>query len=302
MSVKWQTSWRSSFRGESVFPRTIAARTILAALAGIAAMTFIASGATVAVVGSLMDAIPFILTIKGAAIVSAALVLLALRSTLAPLDELQGALEYYRDHGVQDAVPGNGGRSDLMGLVDAMLGRVQVDLTQSLAAAETDPLTGLLNRRGFDRLCKEAASGSVIFVDLDDFKRVNDALGHDAGDRVLTEVAKLLRSVLRQDEILLRYGGEEFVVFLPDSDLKGARLVAERIRRTAQYKLRTEVGVVTISAGVAELRPGERLPSALSRADRAAYRAKEDGRNCVRVDKGTALGKAPHMCPATAAE
>ncbi|MEL7088417.1 MAG: GGDEF domain-containing protein, partial [Planctomycetota bacterium] len=150
-------------------------------------------------------------------------------------------------------------------------------------AADTDPLTGLLNRRGFDRYRAGVETGSIIFVDLDNFKEVNDRLGHDAGDVVLSETADLLRSVLRQGELVARFGGEEFVVFLPEIDLATAAQVADRIRQSAERNLSTELGRVTISAGVAEQAKNERFAEALHRADQAVYMAKRDGRNCVRV-------------------
>lgn len=295
-------SSRSILNGfAAIWPRTIGARVTLAAVSGTIAMTVMASTVTIVMIGSFWTAFPHVMTIIGAAICASALVIVALRGTLAPVDNLQEALEHYRDHGFDTPRPDHEQRGDLVFLVDSLLGRVQAELQQSRTVADTDPLTGLLNRRGFDRHLVAGERGSIIFVDLDRFKRVNDRLGHDAGDLVLSSAADLLRAVLRQGELVARFGGEEFVVFLPGTDLADASHVAERIRSSAERHLSTELGRVTISAGVAEQRPNESFAQALIRADRAAYRAKRAGRNCVRVSDISETAEVTEL-RATAAE
>ncbi len=160
---------------------------------------------------------------------------------------------------------------------------------------ETDPLTGLYNRRALDEKLRqeiERASryGTVLtclMIDLDHFKAVNDAHGHPTGDRVLTQFAELLRREQRAVDVVARYGGEEFVVLLPETGPSGARLFAERILRRVAASTFGETGQaipLTISLGLATF-PDERAQDGealLRLADRNLLRAKSDGRNRYR--------------------
>ncbi len=165
-------------------------------------------------------------------------------------------------------------------------------------ASRTDPLTGLKNRRGFLEACDEALrrhrrSGqpvSIILADLDHFKQVNDALGHAAGDGVLREIARTFVSSLREQDTVGRWGGEEFVLLLPDTPLAGALRVAETLRRkVADLPIAAGAAPLTLSLGVAVYRPGTDIEETIARADRALYRAKEAGRNRVAVDESSSL-------------
>ncbi len=155
--------------------------------------------------------------------------------------------------------------------------------------ARTDALTGLPNRRGFfERFAEEvhrarrhADQLSLVIVDIDHFKRVNDAHGHQAGDEALREVAHRLHAVIRRDEVVARIGGEEFAWLLPRADLDLARAAAERARASVSDPPLPGIGVLTVSAGVARLRPGDDVESLLRRADDALYRAKDAGRDRV---------------------
>ncbi len=151
--------------------------------------------------------------------------------------------------------------------------------------AFTDDLTGLENRRAVhthvgrvleDR--QEGAADALLMVDLDHFKRVNDTLGHQEGDAVLREVAVVLRAIVRESDIVGRWGGEEFVVLLPTADVASALGTAERIR--AGIAAATSV---TASVGLALAGPDDTVETWLQRADRALYRAKEEGRDRVVV-------------------
>ncbi len=159
-------------------------------------------------------------------------------------------------------------------------------------ASRTDPLTGLLNRRGFleagdGALVRGRRSGrplAIVLADLDHFKRVNDALGHAAGDFVLKAVAAAIRSSLRGQDVAARWGGEEFILLLPDTDRPGARQVAETVRRAvAELPVVHESGsvAVTLSAGAAEHRSGTNLEETIACADAALLQAKQEGRNRV---------------------
>jgi diguanylate cyclase (GGDEF)-like protein len=161
--------------------------------------------------------------------------------------------------------------------------------------ATTDPLTGLYNRRAFfelghrevERARRFGRPLTAIMFDLDHFKRVNDMYGHAIGDQVLAGLAKLCQQELREVDLLGRYGGEEFVVLLPETNVAGAWQVAERLRRRiAQAEIPTDRGAmqITLSLGIAALSEEcADLESLLECADRALYAAKQAGRNRVRV-------------------
>jgi diguanylate cyclase (GGDEF)-like protein len=163
------------------------------------------------------------------------------------------------------------------------------------ALAVTDPGTGVLNRRGFMNAIEEAlerAAGSsgaltLLIVDIDHFKAVNDTHGHAAGDHVLAEFAGICRQILREGDTIGRLGGEEFAVLLPDVALDGAKATAERIRRTTESRMiRLARGgdfSVTVSIGLAVHQHDEALDALMSRADGAMYEAKCLGRNRVVV-------------------
>jgi diguanylate cyclase (GGDEF)-like protein/PAS domain S-box-containing protein len=152
--------------------------------------------------------------------------------------------------------------------------------------ADHDPLTGLLNRRGLDRALglqlahgrRYGPAGAVLVVDLDRFKAVNDALGHEAGDRLLVEVAGLLRSHTRANDVVARLGGDEFAVLLPAGDAEVAAGAARAIAETLTVHLSAgdgPLGDVSCSVGVAALEGDDLDPAAaLARADAAMYRAK----------------------------
>lgn len=154
--------------------------------------------------------------------------------------------------------------------------------------ASSDPLTGLLNRRGFDaRLVTAVAlaqrSGrplSIITIDVDHFKRVNDTHGHEVGDNVLRNLAQQLKARLRVSDAVARLGGEEFVVLLPDTTAEAALQMARQLLEAVAAAARDDVGNITISAGVSALRPEDENGSAmLRRSDAALYAAKTAGRN-----------------------
>ncbi|MBP5858370.1 diguanylate cyclase [Marivibrio halodurans] len=153
----------------------------------------------------------------------------------------------------------------------------------------TDRLTGLFNRLKLDSAFADELERrkryhnalSVILFDVDHFKRVNDIHGHQAGDRVLSDIATLLRTSVRQVDIPGRWGGEEFLVICPETTLEGAMVLAEKLRGAIAAHDFGEIGQVTSSFGVACHDVDESEDSLLARADRALYRAKEDGRNRV---------------------
>jgi diguanylate cyclase (GGDEF)-like protein len=145
--------------------------------------------------------------------------------------------------------------------------------------AETDPLTGLLNRRGLDAALSEVQAGDVVVVvDLDHFKLVNDRHGHAFGDTVLVEFAQALGEVVRASDVVARLGGEEFVLVLRQGASRGAASAVLHRLRESWHRTGHEV---TWSAGVAVQAAGDDAYEALQRADRAVYAAKAAGRNRV---------------------
>lgn len=156
----------------------------------------------------------------------------------------------------------------------------------------TDRLTGLFNRSKLDQAfafelvgsARNAQSLSIILVDLDHFKRVNDEFGHSVGDDVLVSMAALLRQVSRDTDILGRWGGEEFLLICTDTSLAGALMLAERLRSLIAGFNFPQVGSKTASFGVSCYRDGDDARSMLIRADVALYRAKECGRNQVQAE------------------
>jgi diguanylate cyclase (GGDEF)-like protein len=153
--------------------------------------------------------------------------------------------------------------------------------------AEVDSLTGLRNRRSFhellasevDRARRYERHLSLIVFDLDDFKRINDRIGHLTGDAVLAEVAARVRNVVRSSDIACRVGGDEFGVIMPETALADAEQLANRIARTVAERPVGEVHTLFVSAGVAELRADDEPTRLFERADEALYRAKQAGKS-----------------------
>ena len=168
---------------------------------------------------------------------------------------------------------------------------LQKNLAELSTLASTDRLTGAWNRRRLeealvsemDRLKRYDHPLSMLILDIDFFKKVNDVYGHIVGDQVLVTLAKVLQSNLRASDTLTRWGGEEFVVLCPDTILGTVTMLAERLRENVAKAPFSEVGQVTISVGVAECMVDEAWEDWFKRADAALYRAKEGGRNQVQI-------------------
>ena len=176
------------------------------------------------------------------------------------------------------------------------IGDLAAQLTDSLQQVEhlavTDTLTLAFNRRKFDEIIDTAdhpegvvlKGFSLIMLDIDHFKEVNDRFGHSVGDAVLKHLCRLIRGLVRQGDQLIRWGGEEFLVLLPETTVVDAQALAERIRSEVAAENFDQVGPVTISLGVAQLWPEDTIDNLLKRVDLALYKAKQGGRNCVVVD------------------
>lgn len=168
--------------------------------------------------------------------------------------------------------------------------------------ATEDNLTGLLNRYAIGRVLSEELTKklryqgrlSVIMIDIDDFKSLNDTRGHLTGDRALQEIGAVLRSHLRRQDRAGRFGGEEFLIVMAETGMKGAIAVAERIRASIERSVAAALGLtkpVTASVGIAAFpEDGGSLEALLDHADAAVYRAKAKGKNRVELYKGTRNG------------
>ena len=162
-----------------------------------------------------------------------------------------------------------------------------------LALSLTDALTGAFNRRHMDasfddvieRHRRTSAPASVLLLDIDHFKRVNDSFGHEAGDRVLRAIATLVQKRRRKLDLLFRMGGEEFVLLLPDTRSTEALAVAEQLRAAIARARILDGETVTVSIGVSELHAGDTAGAWMQRADAALYRAKAAGRNRVNLGR-----------------
>ena len=170
---------------------------------------------------------------------------------------------------------------------------IRYGLSKAKLLSETDELTGLLNMRGFsiaaNRLFGQALrysrAVSVLMIDSDNLKAVNDAHGHEAGNRLLRQLTRLVHAELRFTDVMARYGGDEFIVLLPETPPKGALEVADRIRDAvagAPLEMDGKHVSCTVSIGIAGYpADGNTLDAVVARADRAMYQAKQQGRNRV---------------------
>lgn len=207
---------------------------------------------------------------------------------------------------------GEGNPLCLIQIADATLSikreRVLKSHTERLSKeATTDALTGAYNRRFFDerfaaefgRAQRQNIPLSLIMLDVDYFKLYNDTYGHPAGDKVLISVVAALKSQLhRPTDVVVRYGGEEFAVILPDSKVEGSQIIAERLRSVVSnlnipHSESKIADYITVSIGIASFQPDTDCNAAhfLEMADTALYSAKHDGRNCVRHLVSTECGK-----------
>ncbi len=173
------------------------------------------------------------------------------------------------------------------------LGKINESLIKKNAQIEhlasRDPLTNLYNRYKFSKLFELSHKAmveregvmSLVMVDVDFFKKINDTYGHGVGDMVLVGISELFLSLLREEDIVCRWGGEEFVILLPSANLKDALSLAQKLRGRIEMMEIETAHKVTASFGVTQIRVDDDLKSAVDRADNALYRAKDAGRNCV---------------------
>jgi diguanylate cyclase (GGDEF)-like protein len=166
--------------------------------------------------------------------------------------------------------------------------------TVAINSAHKDPLTGIGNRaamntalhREIELASRHNRSLGMILIDVDHFKSINDTYGHAAGDYCLQSLMKCAEKSVRISDLLFRYGGEEFVIVLPETDEAGVLRLAKRIRRRVERLETTyqnQLIRMTISLGITTLRDSDDEKTLFTRADEALYQAKQDGRNCIRI-------------------
>ncbi len=178
------------------------------------------------------------------------------------------------------------GRADALKAANALTEQLRKEAEN---AALHDPLTLAGNRRKFEsnanlereRHLRHKHELCLAFADIDHFKAVNDKFGHDVGDQVLKSLVNHFTDIIRNIDMVYRWGGEEFIILLPETDLSKALLVCERIREHIQSTLKVEQDSITISIGVAQLGDKESIKTLVQRADKLLYVAKQSGRNCV---------------------
>jgi diguanylate cyclase (GGDEF)-like protein len=172
-------------------------------------------------------------------------------------------------------------------VISALIQRAKRASEQASALARSDDLTGIANRRGFfefvdrelARARRYSRSLTVVYIDIDDFKRVNDRFGHDAGDRLLRGVAATIERSLRSVDVVGRLGGDEFVILLPETDLAAARVVLAKLQTGLAEYFRTTQHLISVSMGVASFRsPPASLDEMLKTADELMYQAKRQGK------------------------
>ena len=228
--------------------------------------------------GGIQENAQLALILLVATVVGTALTLASLHAILKPLYSIGGRHAAVRDraqaHPPADTL--NDEIGQVMKLTNRLVLGVDAELRETQEAASTDPLTGALNRRGFEQSLNatSAQRGVLLYADLDHFKSINDTLGHDVGDQVLLQTADSLRDALRRCDILGRFGGEEFVIFLPDLTLEEGTAIANRLRLTLKDSVKLSGRALTISVGATDIGSKAEFADALSRADKALYRAK----------------------------
>jgi len=161
--------------------------------------------------------------------------------------------------------------------------------------ASTDPLTKLSNRRDvlkkisyeLERMKRYKRSFAIIIGDIDDFKLINDTYGHDAGDEILVSLSKILKNSVRKQDTVSRWGGEEFLIFMPETDIIGGKVLAEKIRKiieTETFTYQNKNLNISLTFGVGEFNEGMDLNQCIKNADNALYKGKKAGKNCVVID------------------
>lgn len=285
-----------------LFPRSFRAKIACLAFLGVHVPLLAFVGYLLAL-GGFSGRLDLLAVVLAATLAGTVVTIIAISVLLAPLREIEATMAAVVDR--RDCVCLPEGYGDELGRLMCNLNTLihgwERRIEMANASADRDPLTGVLNRRGFERLVPEQVTGAFLFFDLDRFKELNDTHGHDAGDDALRDFARIAAVSLRDGDVFARLGGEEFAVHLPGIGEAAALRVAERIRADVEKRLRVRGTAVTVSIGVAHQAGGQVFGGTVPRAalmkaaDVAMYEAKSGGRNRV------ALAGEAHFAPALAA-
>ncbi|HVT29817.1 MAG TPA: GGDEF domain-containing protein [Lacipirellulaceae bacterium] len=209
---------------------------------------------------------------------------------------------------IGDVVRANHDLQSKLEMAESRLQEQAAEIEAHISRSLTDPLTGLPNRRELNEKLEERMAAwnrrhdvfSLLLLDVDHFKKLNDRHGHLAGDQVLAAIGRALRGAIRREDAVARYGGEEFAVVLPSTPSEQAILVAQKVREAVSRVVvtRNEQQIsVTVSVGLATIEPNERVEMLIQRADSALYAAKEAGRNCAFFHNGIDCQLADSLSP-----
>src|SRR3989344_2433449 len=187
-------------------------------------------------------------------------------------------------------------KSEIKIKVDKFLKEIGNDIDLLYDLSTRDEKTGLYNFRFFKSVLdleierytrninnKKAKKFTIMIIDLDDFKKINTNYGHITGDRVLFELAEYLQESLRKSDTVARFGGEEFIILMPETETKKAKKVSERLRKNMFINHTLKDYKITFSGGIAEYKIGEKISSIIKRADKVLYKAKKEGKNRTEI-------------------
>ena len=238
-------------------------------------------------------------TLLGILFASIAAILL-IRSIVRPLNKAVTHFKHISEGNMNEniSVSGQDEIGQVLSGLAAMQGKLKILISDLDQLARTDELTGAWNRRRFeetvetemDRLRRYGQRLSLMILDVDHFKKINDLYGHSIGDRVLIYLSNTIRSSLRVSDSLTRWGGEEFIILCPNTTAETVSKLAERLRKEVSSIEFQKVGNITLSFGVAECGAEETWEQWLHRADEALYLAKSGGRDRVKTNKKTPAG------------
>jgi diguanylate cyclase (GGDEF)-like protein len=266
-----------------IFPRSFRAKVACIAFLGVHVPLLGFVGYLLAL-GGFAGRYDLVAVVLGATLAGTLVTIFALGVLLAPLRQVEATMADVVERRESGQLPETYGDEigSLMRSINSLIRGMERQIELAAASAEIDHLTGVLNRRGFERLVPDPALGAMLLFDLDRFKQLNDTQGHAAGDEALRLFARIASALVRDSDVLARMGGEEFALFLPRASAESAVRVAERIRAEVASRLVVGGQAVTVSVGVAPS-PIAAVPreTLLTAADQAMYAAKQSGRNRV---------------------
>lgn len=266
-----------------LFPQSLV-RKLLVVIAGPVAV-FAVGGALAAglVLGDQAGFGRLVLWLGAGSLIGAGVATVLVVWLLAPVYSVNAALARFAVDRRITPLPQNhrDGLGALMANTTQMMMLAAQDFEAAVVAAEFDPLTGVMNRRGFERVLPEMVLGTILYIDIDHFKRINDEWGHSVGDETLVAVCDAISSALRSKDVVARIGGEEFAVFADETVASRSIELADRVRQRVRDRVKVWSRPVTVSIGVAVCGEMTDRDLLLAVADDGLYDAKARGRDTV---------------------